>query len=362
MRLRLSRASRSLRRNFFGELPPGRALSVKSDEILFDGRVRRRKRIVLLTTGCSIGTCTMCPFPGESHSQVRDQDLIEQFEGSFQGDSLDDYELITLFCNGNFFHDREMPTLVRQHIFARVRQARDPQIVAVESLPQFLTTEALRQVRRQLGPKKLAVFLGLQSQDEFVRQVAVNTTCTLVAFEKATRALQAQGDLPVTFLMVKPPFLTEGEAVLDCLKSLQYLTGRGLTHSTLCPTRVAPHTLLHEMHRRGLYSPPWIWSVVEVLRRNADRGGSLPMVNTTELKEDRNPDSTCAQSCPHCRHELIEGIEQFLFQRKLKLLQDLRCVCWKDYLQFVDEEQRRWGEIAPAERVRRFLRDRDGSV
>ncbi|MFN8613105.1 MAG: hypothetical protein U0931_36545 [Vulcanimicrobiota bacterium] len=296
----------------------------------------------------------MCPFPGESHSGVRSADLIRQFEGAFAGDCIDNYELITLFCNGNFFSDRELDPLVRAHVFEQVGRSR-ANILAVESLPQFLTETKVENARRRLGQKQLAVFMGLQSADDFVRKVAINTTCTRLAFERAVTLLQANNCLPVAFLMFKPPFLTEVEAIEDGLASLAYLSRLGVRLSTLCPTRVAPRTLLAEMHALGYYRPGWIWSVVEILKRNADSFGSVPMVNTTELKDWVNPDSFCARACPDCSQSVICAIEQFLLGRDLGILRDLHCHCYRDYKLQVQEETERWGHLPLPRRIESFL-------
>ena len=44
--------------------------SVKSDTILFDGKLVTRKRIILNTVGCQTKGCTMCPFPNESSEGI----------------------------------------------------------------------------------------------------------------------------------------------------------------------------------------------------------------------------------------------------------------------------------------------------
>jgi radical SAM enzyme (TIGR01210 family) len=296
----------------------------------------------------------MCPFPGESRSGVRPNDLIRQFEGAFDGDCMDNYELITLFCNGNFFSDRELDPQVRNHIFERIG-ASQAALVAVESLPQFLTEAKVAAAGKNLGSKKLAVFMGLQSANDFVREVAVNTTCTRPAFEKAVRILQAHNHLPVAFLMVKPPFLTETEAMEDTLASLVYLSRLGVTHSTLCPTRVAPGTLLSAMHAMDYYQPGWIWSVVEILKRNADASGSVPMVNTSELKDWVNPDSRCAHACPDCQETLISALEEFLLGRDPGILRGLRCHCYAEYQRHLQSETKRWGNVPLPDRVEQFL-------
>ncbi|MGH3824650.1 MAG: hypothetical protein ACRDRA_17725 [Pseudonocardiaceae bacterium] len=53
--------------------------------------------------------------------------------------------------------------------------------------------------------------------------------------------------------MVKPPFLTDSEAVID---SADYLAGLGVIGITLCPTRVSRNTVAWELWQARLYPPP----------------------------------------------------------------------------------------------------------
>jgi radical SAM enzyme (TIGR01210 family) len=354
LRPKISLLSRSLRRDFFQNMPVDLPMSVKSDSILFDGKIQKRKRIILLTTGCDVGTCTMCPFPGESSSQVNSQNLKNQFDNAFSGDSIQNYELLTIFCNGNFFSNREISPDVRDYMFSKIKDSITVKTVVVESLPQFIQEETVAEAKKILGDVKLAVFMGLQSSNDLVREVAINTTCTKKSFELAVKHLKSCNYLPITFLMIKPPFLTEDEAIEDTLASIQYLSDIGVSHSTLCPTRVAPNTVLEKIHAAGLYQPPWVWTVVEILKRNADSRGSIPMVNTTELKQEQNSDSVCANSCPKCGPTIISAVEKFLFSRNLEDLNLSACECYQDYLEFKSAETARWAETSIEERIKSF--------
>ncbi|MBS2037036.1 hypothetical protein JST97_18760 [bacterium] len=356
LRSRLSSLSRGLHPRIPGRLDLDRPLSHKSDIILFDGARRRRKRVVLMTVGCSIATCTMCPFPSESHREVTANNLLRQFDSSLEGECLADYEVLTLFCNGNFFNPREIDPTLRQSIFARARQAGVGYLV-VESLPQYLTDSALREARQCLGETRLAVYMGLQSAHDFVRNVCVNTTCGRQAFERACRSLQRQGDLPGVFLLVKPPFLTELESIRDVVQSLAYLSRLEIRHATLCPTRVAPNTVLADLWARGHYQPAWLWSLLEILHAYGEAGATQPMVNTTELKEELNSDSLCFQACQACKTLLVERLEKFLFSRDLNQLRSLNCPCRAVYRRFRRLEQARWQGQTWAQRIQQYLRE-----
>lgn len=354
LRARVAKYSRSLKVRTMDEQSRDYPIDHKSDSIIFDGAERSRKRIVLLTSGCGIGTCTMCPFPNESLPDVTGSNIMNQFDNSFPNDTVSDYEIITLFTNGSFFRDAEFSPAARNYVYDKVRNS-DAGYLVTESLPQFVTEEKILHAKDRLGGKRLSVFMGLQTSDDFIREVAINTTCTKRSFERACHNLLDNNFIPVSFLMIKPPFLTEEEAIEDTCKSIKYLASVGVSYALLCPTRVAPNTMLKVMHDAGLYSPPWIWSVIEILRRNRDEGISMPMVNTSELKAGMNPDSVCARECPKCSVRNILAIEQFLFSRNFKILDKLSCECLDDYHAFKKAEVNRWKGTTVEDRVRLFL-------
>jgi radical SAM enzyme (TIGR01210 family) len=274
----------------------------------------------------------MCPFPNEALPGVTGQHLIKQFDASFERDDISQYEMVTLFCNGNFFNDQEIPAEVRSHMFRRCRDA-GVKYVTVESLPQFITPARVAQAKEDLGEAVMTVFIGFQSSNDIIRNVAVNTTCTREAFEAAHRLLDSYGYHVASFLMVKPPFVTEAEAVDDVVSSVEYLASIGVKYATLCPMRVAPLTVAERMYQRGLYRPAKIWSTVDALRRTHWIEGVTVMVNTTELKSEMNTDSVCVDECPHCTPVIIDAIERYLFTRDWATLFefDTGCGCCAEY-------------------------------
>ncbi len=353
LRNRLTSLARSIRRPTVGSFDVQ-----KQDKILFLGGTVTRKRIILSTSGCQVKTCLMCPFPNETAAGYDGKNIIEQFDACFVNDSIDCYDMITLFCNGNFFNDGEIAPIARQYIFNRIKTSK-ARFVVVESLPQYFTERQAKLASEQIGDKKLCLFMGLQSSNDQVRRLCVNTTTTQKNFENAVRLLQERSWIPMAFLMIKPPFLTEQEAIDDTVNSTRYLASLGVDYTTLCPNRVAPYTVADLVSKAGQYSVPWIWSVVDVLKQTHDIVGVTPMVNTSELKPEINPDSICCTNrCHECNVHLIAAIERYLFTRDITLLDDMKCDCYEHYLRFKQEEQTRWGNMTLPERVELFLSGR----
>ncbi len=254
----------ALRRNQFTYASLNEPQSVQTDTIQTPEGPRTRRRIVLTAHGCSVATCTMCPLPDEAVDKAVPvtldhwmNQLREGFRPVLLGQSI---HTLTLFHNGNWFADREVPEAWREEIYCYLR-ATDIRELVVESLPQYLTAERLAHARRYLGPAiKLTVAIGLQSSSELVRELCIASTCLEGTFQRAVELLHAQGDAAQVFLMFHPPFLTIEESMWDLRDSIAYVKACGAT-PTICPMRIAPNTVVWDLAAKGLYTAPDLYEL-----------------------------------------------------------------------------------------------------
>jgi len=122
LRTKLMRLARSLRvcvipENADLEKPQ----SWRDDEVLRGDHLVKRRRLVLLTPKCSSASCLMCPLPNEawdnSRRVISAAQIIKQFDSCFGHSTDESRQMVTIYTNGNFFADNEIPPLVRQHIY-----------------------------------------------------------------------------------------------------------------------------------------------------------------------------------------------------------------------------------------------------
>ncbi|MFD4406582.1 hypothetical protein ACFWPH_27855 [Nocardia sp. NPDC058499] len=276
-----------------------------------DGTTHGRKKAILMSGGCSVPTCTMCPFTNYNNfglhaanpNGLRDQvaTLLHR------SDDEPDYDVLALYNDGSFFARREVPADVQIDIARRVAATGVRRLV-VESLPQFVTTDTLEPFVDALGDVQLEVGIGLQSADRLVRETLVNTRVTRESFEAAVALMQAHTVIPKVYLMVGPPFLTEAEAVTDVIDSTAYVASRGVDGVTVCPTRLAPNTVAWWLYQRGHYHAPNLWSVVDAVRgahtKAAVRVACINMRGT-------DFDSIYPDSCERCANPIVDGLVSY---------------------------------------------------
>ncbi len=360
LRVKLMKLAKSLR---VCVIPPDADLEkpqgLRDDQVIFEGKSIHRRRIVLLTPKCTSSSCLMCPLPNEALDDrtITPEQIIKQYDSCFGQPNDGDVETISIYTNGNFFADNEIPPVVKEHIYRHVSTT-NAKYLLVESLPQFITEEKLELAKKYLKDKVLITAVGLQSSSDLVRQISVNTTCTQESFEKSYHLSRKYGFDIQAFLMIKPPFLTETEAINDCVDSIGYLYNLGINNPTLCACRAAPNTVLSLLHQDGKYDSPWLWSVAEVMIKSAEKyPQSTPMLVLNEIRAEKNPDSTVSHNCDECSPNVIHALERFNSDRDVAALKAVTHSCYSKYLEQRKSEDE-YAATHPLEmRVEQFVAD-----
>ncbi len=277
-----------------------------------DGELVGRKKVIIMSGGCSVPTCTMCPFTNENNYGIADvasgESLLDQVSRTLiRAEGEPDYEVLSLYNDGSFFAPREIPRDVQVEIALLVAAAGVKRLV-VESLPQFVTDAVLAPFVGALGGVRLEIGIGLQSADALVRETLVNTRISQASFERALRVMSDLGVDPKVYLMVKPPFLTDCEAVTDIVQSVDYLTELGVKGMTLCPTRVSRNTVAWELWQAGLYQPPNLWTVVDAIHRVHER--LAVRVACVNLR-GTDFESVFPDACENCADRIVDSLMRF---------------------------------------------------
>jgi hypothetical protein len=124
--------------------------------------------------------------------------------------------------------------------------------VIVECHPALVGESCIR--FRDLIAGRLEVAMGLETAHPEILQ-RLNKRMSLEQFEQAAQVLEINDiDLRV-FILVKPPFMDEEEALEWAARSLEFAFDCSATAATLIPTR-AGNGAMEELAEAGLFSPP----------------------------------------------------------------------------------------------------------
>ena len=207
--------------------------------------------------------CLMCDLWRNTLTQsVASGDIPAQID--FALARLESARHIKLYNSGSFFDARAIPREDYPSIAARVA---DFERVIVESHARLVGDDCLK--LRDLVGGQLEVAIGLETVDPRVAPL-LNKGASLEHFAAAAGFLKRGGvDLRV-FVLVKPPFTGEAEALYWAKKSLDFAFDCGATVVALIPTRDG-NGAMETLRAQGHWSPPRL----ETLEAAANYGVSL---------------------------------------------------------------------------------------
>lgn len=219
------------------------------------------------TRGCRFaqtGTCVMCDY-GKGPRTTGAEDMVEFVRHGLGALPEGLYHLLVSPI-GSFFDTWEVP-LQAQRAILRQMAGTDIETFAFESRAETIAEEAIAQCRLGLENRGLKVYLGLESADPWISKYCINKALSMDSFEQAVRILRQHDVVTSANVLLGAPFLSPLEAIEDVLQSISWAFAKGIDECNLFPTHVKEWTLLHWLSQRNLYSPPSLWSLVEVLRR-----------------------------------------------------------------------------------------------
>jgi hypothetical protein len=170
---------------------------------------------------------------------------------------------------------------------------------------------------------ELEIAFGLESANDRVLEETINKGNTAEENRAGALRARAYGARVKSYLLLKPPFLTEREAVEDCAAAAAYAAPFSHTVS-VNPMNIHKGTLVERMYFEGAYRPPWLWSVVEVMRRAipAMGPGARLMSAPTGASTPRG-----ASNCGRCDARVLAAIAKVSQDQDLSHFGGLTCAC-----------------------------------
>ncbi len=300
-----------------------------------DGRPIRRLIIFLRSTGCEwvekTGGCTMCGFycATSRGREVSAEEYVAQFEYVMDAVDLGDYPIVSIYNDGNIFNEHEMPVAAIEKICSYIDGYRNIQKVVVESRIDYSPDEHVAKMKKALNGRQLEVAFGFESANSQVMNLCINKGFSANNFDLFHSRMQDMGVLTKPLLLVKPPFLTEAEAIGDILQTIAYCISRGIDYVDLEVTTVEKNTVVHELWKNNLYRPPWLWSLVDLLQQCRERFGDRARVYVSPWNYSVES-LDWARNCGKCDAEITGAIERYNCHFDTAEFDGLDCSCRDD--------------------------------
>jgi radical SAM enzyme (TIGR01210 family) len=137
----------------------------------------------------------------------------------------------------------------------------------------------------------------------------------------------------LTYLLIKPPQVSEKEAISDAIQSAAYVfqTAKKIGVSARVafePVFICENTYLEQLYLQAKYRMLNLWSVVEVIKGAHEYGCIFIGLSDENLSLERMP-----FSCPTCKGTISREIENFNKTQDISGLLRLDCECKTRYLE-----------------------------
>jgi archaeosine synthase beta-subunit len=219
---------------------------------------------VIFLTNCEcLYHCLMCDlWKNTLDHPVSHGTIPQQIEWALK--QMPPVSYLKLYNSGSFFDPRAVPP-GDYPVIAKLLKGFDT--VIVESHPAFIGERCL-EFKNLLKPD-LQVAIGLEtSNDELLQKL--NKKMTSKDFAKAVEFLLLNDILSRAFILLKPPYLNEEEAISDAKRSIDFAFNMGVECCCVIPVR-GGNGAMEALREKGQFSPPKIKSLENVLEYGIHR-------------------------------------------------------------------------------------------
>jgi len=296
--------------------------------------------IIFRTRGCSWALksgCSMCGyFNDSSFVDISDEDLFSQYTKAME--RYKDQRFVKIFNSGSFLDDSEISEKVRNKILNDLQNKTEK--ISFESRPEYITKKSIAEVKK-VYTNKIEIGIGLETADDKLRKNIINKGFTYKIFKNSVDILQ-KNDIDVkTYVLIKPPFLTEKQAIEDAIKTVEKIKDSSNVIS-FNPCNVQRRTVVEYLWKRKKYRPPWLFSVVEILKESKNITKS-----NVRLKCDIAGGGNIrgAHNCKTCDKKYLDAISDFSLNQNIDVFKNLSCGCEEQWLDQLDIENFGFGSL-----------------
>ncbi len=306
-------------------------VSAWSEKDLLEKEVVDTFVIIFKTKGCSWALesgCSMCGYFNDSaFEDISGKDLLSQFENAMQ--KYNGERFVKIFTSGSFLDEKEISVNVRKKILKKLYETADK--VSVESRPEYITNESLSKIKDLYKNKIFEIGIGLETADNFIREKIINKGFTFEDYTKAADIMKKNNVQLKTYALIKPPFLSEKQAIEDSLETVEKI--KDITDIvSFNPVNVQRNTYVRYLWNRKMYRPPWLFSIIEILEK------SKKIAPNVRIKCDivGGGNIRGAHNCRKCDKQFLKSISDFSLKQDTKIFKNLKCNCsekWHDQLE-----------------------------
>ncbi|MBP7280122.1 MAG: hypothetical protein KBA66_01000 [Leptospiraceae bacterium] len=328
----LRNKSESERENFSVDKP----VCTEIRKTQYKGELVEKLIIFLRGTGCSSieqnGGCTFCGFYSATNHGIKleRKNFLNQLQFAFDlhKKELDRFPIISLYNDGSMLSEHEISLDVTLEMIRTLSTFQNLRLITTESKLQDITEEKILRIKNATN-KELELSFGFESSDPIVRRLCINKNFTNNKVVEVSQLLKTHNFGCTALLMLKPPFLSEQEAIDDAVKSLEFLERTEVNRIDIELPTVEAFTLTHELWKNDLYKPIKLWSVVEILKRkhqlNLKKKIYVSPANYTVKA------IAVSSNCDHCNEKFSTLFMEYNQTNDISVFANVSCECKQEW-------------------------------
>jgi len=302
-------------------------------EMLPDGTPCSAATVILRTKGChwwwSSG-CTFCGYFNDTRDDVTEADLQAQWDWSAAKlNGFADVQMVKVYTSGSLLEDREIPVGFQERVLRECAE-RGLHLI-VESRTEQLTQKKLAWATSINADFTVAI--GLEAYDDEVLRFHVNKGFSVRSYDRAVANLKEAGLRVKAYLMFKPPFMSEADA-LDHIVDWIAAIAEDADEISINPMNIQGGTVIDRLHRARQYRPPWLWSLVEMIRRahplvhpEGGVNGDADQISRLIVHPTAGGRVRGSHNCGSCDADVVAAIERYAVSGDLLEFDGLSCAC-----------------------------------
>ena len=311
-------------------------------EMTTDGEPCTAVTVILRTKGChwwwSSG-CTFCGYFNDTRDDVTSEDLHAQWnEAKRKYNDFDGHSMVKVYTSGSLLEDREIPVDFQETVLTDCHSLGKELIV--ESRTEQLTDEKLAWAS-SINPS-FTVAIGLEAYDDEVLRFHVNKGFSVASWDRAVERLEKYNLRIKTYLMFKPPFMSEADALDHCVKWIEAVAEKS-DEISINPMNIQRGTVIDRLHRHQEYRPPWLWSLVELIQKShhivhpkGGMNGDEDQISRLIIHPTAGGKIRGSHNCGECDAEVVAAIERYAVSGSLEEFTGIDCDCkslWRKELE-----------------------------
>lgn len=289
--------------------------------------------LMLPGSGCEFwkntGGCNMCGFNNATqqytHGHLFPSFIFSSFFTLANWHNSENPDELSIFNGGSFWNDKEIPAIFQEKVCRKVSKHVSLQSLLIETRCEYITEEKIIKAQKLLSGKKIVVAIGLECQDDHLRNKVIGKGLSKETFEKKVKLLRSCDADALAYVFLKPVGLNEKQALDETLNTIDYALSVGVSAIEISSAFIQQNTKMADLFAKNLFTPPNLWTVLEIIKKIKKNNWPVNIGGFT----DEPPPIAIPANCDYCSKQIYEAIEQF---RQTRVLGEIpHCSCKKEW-------------------------------